>query len=67
MMKKYGILYCIWDNPNVIKFSEIIEAENLKEAIEKTDRNLEMNVVIPLTKKNIKHLKKLIKSYKKNF
>ncbi len=34
----------------------------MKKAIEKTDRNLEMNVVIPLTNENIKHLKKLIKS-----
>jgi len=34
----------------------------LEEAIEKTDRNLELNIVIPLTNKNIEHLKKLIKS-----
>ena len=62
MAQKYGVLYCIWDNENVIKFSEIIEAKSMKETIEKTDRNLEMNVVIPLTNENIKHLKKLIKS-----
>ena len=62
MTKKYGVLYCIWDGEDVIKFSEIIGANNLKEAIERTDRNLEMNVVIPLTEKNLKHLKKLIKS-----
>ncbi len=62
MAQKYGVLYCIWDNENVVKFSEIIEAKNIEEAIEKTDRNLELNIVIPLTNKNIEHLKKLIKS-----
>ncbi len=59
-MMKYGVLYCVWDSENVIKFSEIIEAENLREAIEKTDRNLELNVVIPLTKANKEHLKRLL-------
>lgn len=62
MAQKYGVLYCIWDNENVVKFSEIIEAKSMEEAIEKTDRNLELNIVIPLTNKNIEHLKKLIKS-----
>ena len=62
MSQRYGILYCIWDNENVIKFSEIIKANNLKEAIEKTDRNIELNIVIPLNSENIKHLKKLIES-----
>ena len=61
MAQKYGVLYCIWNSENVIKFSEIIEAKSMEEAIEKTDRNLESNVVIPLTNKNIEHLKKLIK------
>ncbi len=65
MAQKYGVLYCIWDNENVIKFSEIIEAKSMEEVIEKTDRNLELNVVIPLTNKSIEHLKKLIKSKQK--
>ncbi len=59
-MMKYGVLYCVWDSENVIKFSEIIETENIKEAIEKTDRNLELNVIIPLTKANKEHLKRLL-------
>ena len=62
MAQKYGILYCIWDKENVIKFSEVVEAKSMEEAIEKTDRNLELNIVIPLTNENIRHLKKLIKS-----
>ncbi|MCD6523276.1 MAG: hypothetical protein J7K68_06080 [Candidatus Diapherotrites archaeon] len=41
-------------------FSEIIEAKSLEEAIEKTDMNLELNVVIPLNNENIEHLRKLI-------
>lgn len=60
MKRKYGILYCLWNDENVIKFSEIIKARNLKEAIEKTDRNIEWNVVIPLTESNEKHLRNLL-------
>ncbi len=59
-MPKYLVLYCIWDSEDVIKFSEVIEAENLEEALEKTDCNLELNVVIPLNEKNLEHLKKIV-------
>jgi len=60
MARRYGVLYCLWNDENVIKFSEIIEAENLREAIRETDRNLELNVVIPLTRENKEHLKRLV-------
>ena len=60
MARKYGVLYCLWNDEKVIKFSEIIEAENLREAIRETDRNLELNVVIPLTRENKEHLKMLV-------
>ncbi|MBI2647374.1 hypothetical protein HYW99_02765 [Candidatus Woesearchaeota archaeon] len=36
---KYGVLYCFWNNQNVIKEAEVIEARNIESAFEKTNRN----------------------------
>jgi len=49
------------ENEDVIKFHDVVEAESLEDALEKTDRNLEMNVVIPLNEDNKKILAELIK------
>lgn len=60
MTKKYGVLYCRWDSENVIKSSGVFRARNLEEAIEYTNDNFELNVVIPLNKSNKKYIKKLL-------
>jgi hypothetical protein len=59
---RYAILYCLWNNENVIKDVEIIKEKNLKRAIEKTDRNLEANIVIPLNSNNKTMLNKALKN-----
>lgn len=63
MTKKYGVLYCLWQDERVIKFSEVIEASNLKDAIEKTDCNIESNVVIPFNDDNKEFIRKLLKEW----
>lgn len=57
---KLAVIYCFWNNLNVIKEVEIIDEISLDKAIEKTNRNLETNVVIPLNKHNKEMLKKLV-------
>lgn len=57
----YVVLYCYWNNPNVIKNIEIIEANKISSVFESTDRNLETNIVIPLNKHNIKMIKSLVR------
>lgn len=59
---RYAILYCLWNNENVIKDVEIIKEKNLQRAIEKTDRNLEANIVIPLNSNNKTMLNKALKN-----
>lgn len=58
---KFLVLYCNWYFKKVLLEAEILEEKSIEKAIEKTDRNLEMNVVIPLTKRNKKILKELVK------
>lgn len=58
---KYGIIYCFYNDENVIKNVEVIEAKNIEDAFDKTDCNLEINTVIPLNKHNKKMLKRFNK------
>ena len=62
---KYAVMLCYWNNQNVIKDAEDIEAKNLNSAFEKTDRNLEMNVVIPINHHTGRMIKKLINLFPK--
>jgi len=59
---KFAVIYCIWNDLNVIREVEIIDEVNLCKAIEKTNRNLETNIVIPLNKHNKEMLKKIIQN-----
>lgn len=54
---KYGIIYCFYNDQNVIKNVEVISAKNMEDAFNKTDCNLEINTIIPLNKHNKKMLK----------
>lgn len=61
---RFGILYYLANDLNVIKDVEIIEAKNIDSAKRITDRNLEENIVVPLNESNIMLLKKLLKDAK---
>lgn len=56
---KYGIIYCFYNDENVIKNVEIIKANSIEEAFDKTGCNLEVNTIIPLNRDNKRMLKKL--------
>lgn len=57
---KFAVIYCFWNDLNVIKEIEIIDEESLDNVIEKSNRNLETNIVIPLNEYNKNMLKKLV-------
>ena len=54
---QYGIIYCFYNDENVIKKVEVINAKNIEDAFDKTNCNLEINTIIPLNKHNKKMLK----------
>jgi len=58
---KYGIIYCFYNDENVIKNIAVISAKNIEDAFNKTDCNLEINTIIPLNKHNKKMLRKFNK------
>lgn len=60
---KYAVMLCYWNNEKVIKDVELINATDIGTAFDRTDRNLEMNVVIPINKHNKTMLKKLIEYF----
>lgn len=59
---KFGVLYYYGITNNMIQWAEVVDAKNIRKAIEETDRNLEMNVVFPLNKRNKNILKQLLKN-----
>lgn len=58
---KYGVIYCFYNDENVIKNVEVINAINIENAFDKTNCNLEINTIIPLNKHNKNMLKRFSK------
>lgn len=56
---KYGVIYCFYNDENVIKDVEVIHAKSVEDTFDKTNCNLETNTIIPLNK----HNKKLLREF----
>ena len=60
IIMKYGVIYCFYNDENVIKNVELINAKSIEDAFNKTDCNIEINTIIPLNRHNKKMLRKLL-------
>ena len=65
VVMKFGVIYCLGITEDVIQDIEIIEAENLEEAVGKSERNMEFNLVFPLTNSNKKGFRNLLTEWVK--
>lgn len=57
---EYGIIYCFYNDEYIIKNIDIINANSIEEAFDKTGCNLEVNTIIPLNQHNKGMIKKLL-------
>lgn len=62
---RYIVLYYLANNLNVIKGAEVITANSINQAKEKSARNLEENIVIPINKSNLIKLHNILAEIQK--